>query len=368
MITIRDLHKEYVMDKNKGNIFKALKGIQYEIPSGSFFTMLGPSGCGKTTTLRSLAGLDRPTKGEIRFGERIVYSSEKNIFIPPEQRALGMVFQSYAIWPHMTVAQNVAYPLEAKKMAKAEITRKVEEALEKVGLGGYGGKLAPNLSGGQQQRVALARALVSEPELLLLDEPLSNLDAKLREQMRHELKQLQKQLGLTTVYVTHDQEEALALSDTIALMFEGEIVELGLPYELYLHPNKRFTANFIGNSNFVQSRKVADAGSEGKMVVENEFGRFAAKDFSEQSADVFDLSFRPHNIALLSEPPLETLNTGKGRVKDLLFLGENIEFNLVAGDKLVRARMHPDRIPQEGQEVYFSLNPDRSIIYNIELK
>lgn len=361
MISIQDLRKEYTMDN--GNAFKALKGINYTITPGSFFTMLGPSGCGKTTTLRAIAGLDRPTGGEIYFGKKIVYSSVNKTFVPPEQRGLGMVFQSYAIWPHMTVAQNVAYPLENKKLSKSEIKQKVEDALEMVGLGGYGDKLAPNLSGGQQQRVALARALVSKPEVLLLDEPLSNLDVKLREQMRHELKNLQKQSGLTTVYVTHDQEEALALSDVIALMYEGEIVELGSPIELYQNPKRRFTAHFIGNSNFVKSKKIASSDSDGRVVVENEFGRFAAKDYSGNAAEFCELSFRQHNVRLLEEKPEGTLNVGKGRVMDVLFLGENVEFYLTAGDKKIRVRTHPIHMPVEGEEVCFSLQPEQSIVY-----
>lgn len=362
MIAIQDLKKEYLLDN--GTIFKALKGIEYTIQPGSFFTMLGPSGCGKTTTLRAIAGLDRPTGGEIRFGSQVVYSSAQNIFVPPEKRGLGMVFQSYAIWPHMTVAKNVAYPLESKKFSSKEIKQKVEEALEMVGLLGHGEKLAPNLSGGQQQRVALARALVSQPDFLLLDEPLSNLDAKLREQMRYELKRLQKQTGLTTVYVTHDQEEALAMSDIIVVMYEGEIVEIGTPLELYQNPKKRFTAHFIGNSNFVKSKKAGPAETDGHVVVDNEFGRFSAKDYTGNTDESCELSFRAHNIRLLPEKPDDHFNVGAGRVKDLIFLGENVEFSLHSGDKKIRIKTHPVHIPAEGSEVFFSLQAEQSIIYD----
>ncbi|MED1951800.1 ABC transporter ATP-binding protein [Brevibacillus centrosporus] len=365
MIEIDDLHKEYTLNADNNTVFKALKGISYKIETGTFFTMLGPSGCGKTTTLRSIAGLERPSKGQIRFKDQIVYSSARNLFVPPERRGLGMVFQSYAIWPHMTVAENVAYPLTNKKMTKAVLKNKVEEMLEKVGLGGYGDKLAPNLSGGQQQRVALARALVGEPEILLLDEPLSNLDAKLREQMRHELKHLQKQIGLTAVYVTHDQEEALAMSDVIALMYEGSIVEMGHPVDLYENPKRRFTASFIGISNFLPSVKHPRRSQE-YVCVENEFGRFLGKDHSTAAHDHCDLSFRPHNVRLLREQTEDRLNTGKGIVTDLLFLGESIEFYLVAGNKKIRVRTHESSLPREGEEMYFTIAPDKCIVFDAE--
>ncbi len=362
MITVRDLYKEYPPSEKNGTGFKALKGVSYTIKPGSFFTMLGPSGCGKTTTLRSIAGLEKPTGGEIYLGDQLVYSSNQNVFVPPEKRGIGMVFQSYAIWPHMTVAKNVSYPLENRKIAKQDIDKKVNKALEMVGLGKFKDKLAPNLSGGQQQRVALARAMVSEPEVLLLDEPLSNLDAKLREQMRHELKNIQKQTGLTAVYVTHDQEEALALSDVVVLMLDGEIVEMGHPFDLYQDPKKRFTASFIGVSNFVESKR--SGGSSDSVLAENEFGRFQAKDYSDQADQIVDLSFRPHNIQLYRDKPDQELNTGKGRVSDLVFLGETIEFHLVAGEKKIRLRTHPTFLPNEGEEIYFSIDPKHCIVYS----
>src|SRR5579885_3417366 len=217
MITVRGLVKRFETKEATRNV---VNGLEFEIPEGKLFTLLGPSGCGKTTTLRMIAGLERPSDGEILLDGKVVYSRSQNVFVPANKRPIGMVFQSYAIWPHMTVFENVAFPLRVSKqrIPRSEISRRVEEALALVQLAGYGGRMATQLSGGQQQRLALARALVREPKLLLLDEPLSNLDAKLREHMRAELREIQRRLGVTTIYVTHDQAEAMALRNRIALM------------------------------------------------------------------------------------------------------------------------------------------------------
>src|SRR5947208_4239144 len=205
----------------------AVDGVNFAVQRGEIFTLLGPSGCGKTTTLRLVAGLEEPDGGEIYIDGKIVAAPQRGVFLPPEKRQLGMVFQSYAIWPHLTVFENVAFPLRVRRESTELIRQRVDHTLESVGLGGFADRGATQLSGGQQQRVALARALVYEPAVLLLDEPLSNLDAKLREQMRFELRALHESLNITTVYVTHDQEEALALSDRIGLMHEGTLLEVG---------------------------------------------------------------------------------------------------------------------------------------------
>ena len=274
MIRIKDLVKSF--QGAKGEV-RALRGVSFEVDKGQLFTLLGPSGCGKTTTLRCIAGLERPPSGEIWVGDRAVFSASNRIFVPPEQRRIGMVFQSYAIWPHMTVFQNVAYPL-ANTMSRKELGGRVEQILERLSLSGLADRLAPNLSGGQQQRVALARALVAQPEVLLLDEPLSNLDAKLREQMRFELKTLHESLNITTVYVTHDQEEALALSDQIGLMDEGVLLEVGVPTDLYLHPAHRITADFLGTANFVPAQVKRSGNQPGdEMLVESPLGAFVAR-------------------------------------------------------------------------------------------
>ena len=226
--------------------FTALNGVDLDIKPGEFFTLLGPSGCGKTTLLRMIAGFNTVDGGEIYFDDRLINRVEAH------KRDIGMVFQNYAIFPHLTVAENVAYGLKAKKVPKGEIARRVEEALDLVQIGKLKDRKPNELSGGQQQRVALARAFVIEPSVLLMDEPLSNLDAKLRVQMRTVIKKLQRRLGITTIYVTHDQEEALAISDRIAVMKEGNIMQVGSPEEIYKHPENTFVAGFIGVSNFVE--------------------------------------------------------------------------------------------------------------------
>lgn len=363
MIKVKQLLKEYESKENKETVL-ALKGVSFEIKTGTIFTLLGPSGCGKTTTLRSIAGLERPNGGQIQIGDKIVFNGSKNYFVTADKRGLGMVFQSYAIWPHMTVGQNVAYPLENKKLPKNEIVEKVRASLKKVGLEDYMNRLAPNLSGGQQQRIALARALVAEPEVLLLDEPLSNLDAKLREQMRIELKHIQQEFGLTTVYVTHDQEEALALSDQIALMKDGEIVELGEPFELYDRPKNRFTASFIGHSNFIESEIVAT--DKDRAVVQNSFGRFHATSRLKENSPIVDLFFRPHYVSLHCKKPDQELNVGEGIITDIIFLGEMIEVYIQSGEDTILVRTHPSFIPQAGERIFFTLQPDKSFVFHIE--
>ena len=249
MLSVRSLYTEYANER--GAAVKAAQDVSFEVPEGKLFTLLGPSGCGKTTTLRSIAGLEKPTAGEIEVAGRLVYSSSKGIFVAPNKRNFGMVFQSYAIWPHMNVFQNVAFPLEVRRLPKKEIRDKVMRVLQAVALDELVDRDATKLSGGQQQRLALARALVMEPQLLLLDEPLSNLDAKLRDRMRFELKRLQRDLNLTTVYVTHDQSEALALSHEIAVMNEGRVVQVGTPRQIYEQPTDKFVADFVGSTNFI---------------------------------------------------------------------------------------------------------------------
>ncbi len=250
MLTVEGLRKSFVTDR--GDV-RAVQDVSFTVEEGRFYTLLGPSGCGKTTTLRCIAGLERPEGGRIEIAGRVV--SDGRTFVPPHERSIGMVFQSYAIWPHMNVFENVAYPLRVAKPhpSKAELKRLVEEALVVVGLEGLEERPAPQLSGGQQQRLAVARALVRQPKLLLLDEPLSNLDAKLRERMRIELRELQRRLRITTVYVTHDQVEALFLSHRIAVMRDGNIVQEGGPRDIYTSPSSGFVADFVGIGTFVRA-------------------------------------------------------------------------------------------------------------------
>src|SRR5215210_3399793 len=240
---------------------KAIDNVSLTIQPGELVSFLGPSGCGKTTTLNCIAGLEHPDQGVIRVGDFVMTDGTRNIFLQPEERGLGMVFQSYALWPHMTVDNNVGFGLRLAKVPGAEIKRRVNDILELVGLGGMGGRYPFQLSGGQQQRVALARAVVAEPRVLLLDEPLSNLDAKVREQARFWLRELQQRLGITTVYVTHDQGEALAISDLVAVMSNGHLLQYAPPQEIYRRPATRFVADFIGQTSFL-SAMVEEVGED----------------------------------------------------------------------------------------------------------
>ena len=363
MIKVKDLQKSFAGAKGE---VRALRGVSFEVGKGELFTLLGPSGCGKTTTLRCIAGLEQPLSGEIFIDERAVSSAAGGVFIAPERRHIGMVFQSYAIWPHMTVFQNVAYPL-AKEAGRGETKERVARILERLSLGSLADRLAPNLSGGQQQRVALARALVARPQVLLLDEPLSNLDAKLREQMRLELKALQEALGITTVYVTHDQEEALALSDRIGLMHEGALLEVGAPPELYLRPAHRVTADFLGTANFVTGT-VERSGDRpwDEMILATPIGKFIARRSVEWQPGVApQLFFRPECVDLLDDnaPASSAPNHGEGVVERVTFLGNSADMVMRCKDVSIRVRSHPTRTPTVGRQVRFFIAPAACIVF-----
>jgi iron(III) transport system ATP-binding protein len=360
---VKDLVKTF--QGSKGEVH-ALRGVSFEVGKGQLFTLLGPSGCGKTTTLRCVAGLEQPASGEILVGGRPVFSAFNGTFVPPEQRRIGMVFQSYAIWPHMTVFQNVAYAL-GNALSRKELADRVGKILERLGLGGLSDRLAPNLSGGQQQRVALARALVAQPEVLLLDEPLSNLDAKLREQMRFELKALHESLNITTVYVTHDQEEALALSDRIGLMHEGELLEVGAPADLYLRPAHRITADFLGAANFVPARiKTSGKQAGDEMLLESALGAFVARRSVEWREGMPALLFfRPEYVELCEEhnPSNNGTNTGSGTVERATFLGNSADIVIRCGEVALRVRAHPSRAPAPGAAVRYTVAPEACIVF-----
>ena len=361
MLKVTALFTEYPNDR--GQIVKAAQDVTFEVPEGKLFTLLGPSGCGKTTTLRSIAGLEKPRSGEIAVDDRVVYSSTKNIFIAPNKRTFGMVFQSYAIWPHMDVFQNAAFPLEVgtKKYSKKEIREKVMRVLTAVDLEHLADREATKLSGGQQQRLALARALVMEPALLLLDEPLSNLDAKLRERMRFELKRLQRELKITTVYVTHDQSEALALSHQIAVMSDGRIMQIGSPRDIYERPRNKFVADFVGTTNFLEAQITAVEAEPGRYVVESPIGKLAAS-----SADVLRvgdkvvLSLRPEDVEL-ADCAFEGANTFEAVVDAKVFLGEHVEFQVKMGDRILLAKAHPSLRTVPGEKIYFRINADKCV-------
>ena len=310
-VSIRQLTKQFGTNT-------VLKGIDLEIPPGQLVVLLGPSGCGKTTLLRTIAGISDPSSGGIWLGERRIDE------VPPEKRNFGLVFQTYALFPHLTVARNVSFGLEMRRVEKSEMARRVAAALEIVGLGDYAGRLPRQLSGGQQQRVALARAIVIEPDVLLFDEPLSNLDAKLRDSLREDLRALQQKLGITSVYVTHDQSEAMALGDEIVVMKDGEIIERGAPIELYRRPTYRFTAEFLGMTNVVESELEGDTcrlpwGDE--RPIENPGAR-----------DVEGVAIRPEDLLI---EPVEA--DEHGTIEQSMFMGAATHYWVKAAGRTFRS-------------------------------
>ena len=342
---------------------RAVDGLSFGVPRGRLLTLLGPSGCGKTTTLMCVAGLHRPDAGEIRVGEVPYTSVAGRVFLPPERRDIGMVFQSYAIWPHMTVAQNVAYPLEIRKVDRAEIESRVAEVLRLVGLHAMAGKLATQLSGGQQQRAALARAIVFRPRLLLFDEPLSNLDLKLREQMRVELKRIQHEVGITSVYVTHDQAEALVMSDEIVVMSNGRIQQQGGPRDIYARPANRYVSSFIGVANLLPGRVVCvTAPGRGEIEVGEGVGRVRLPcrlgEGVEEGAPAV-LSVRPENVEDVREPGGEPRL--EGEVLQTIFLGNCLDCRVRWGDFEWKVLAHPRERLRPGERVYLRLDPEHSL-------
>ncbi len=330
---------------------RVLNGVEVEIGDGEFFFLLGPSGCGKTTLLRSIAGFVEPSAGRIRFGERSMTG------VPPAKRDCGMVFQNYALWPHMTVFQNVAFGLDVRKVEKVEKERRVRQALALVQMEKFAERPPNRLSGGQQQRVALARALVVDPQVLLLDEPLSNLDAALRVELRGEIRDIQRRTGRTAVYVTHDRAEALALADRIAVLRDGRIEQLGTPEDLYERPVNPFVAGFVGDANRIEGRA---AGAEaGGVVVEGPFGRVAARATGGAVAageDAF-LVVRPERVRLVAggdASPRDDVNVLPGTVERRTFLGEMVQYDvrLAGGTSLKTLSIGFGRMLEEGQVVH----------------
>jgi iron(III) transport system ATP-binding protein len=305
----------------------AVDDLSLVIEKGEMLVLLGPSGCGKTTTMRSLVGLQQPDSGRIMLGERVVFDSATNTNVPVNARNVGMVFQSYAIWPHMTVAQNIAFPLRMQKRSKADIAQRVASALDTVGLTGLGDRGASMLSGGQMQRVALARSFVMEPAMLLLDEPLSNLDAKLREKLRFELRELQQRLQMTAVYVTHDQTEALALADRIAIMQDGVIRQLGSPDELYERPASTFVADFLGVDN-IFSAVVTSRGRGGCSIRLDAWDGTIDVDGDAGPGDSTNLCIRPEDIQLVPRTGSAAVNALPARVISRSYLGDRIRYHV----------------------------------------
>lgn len=352
MIRIEDLRVTFRTDH--GDVH-AVKGVNIEVAEGEFYTLLGPSGCGKTTTLRCLAGLERPTAGRILFNGEAVFDSAKAVTVPTHLRDISMVFQSYAIWPHLTVFENVAFPLREMRprVDDKEIRDRVSRALERVQLSGYDSRPAPFLSGGQQQRLALARAICRESPIILLDEPLSNLDAKLRAETRLELRSLVKRLGMTAVYVTHDQTEALTMADRVAVMQAGELVQESPPREIYQKPRSRFVAQFIGQINFL------DGTISGPGVVETPAGklRFDHAETFETGTN-HTVAIRPENLQRVVDgvPPEGNILTGV--VEDIVFLGSVLECALKVGEGSLTMQLHPSNELELGTSVEFFVRPE----------
>ena len=331
-----------------------IRNASFSLENGTFFTLLGPSGCGKTTTLRCLAGLETPDRGRVAVEGDVLFDSAAGVNVPMNRREVGMVFQSYAIWPHMTVAENVAFPLTVAKdrrYSRSEVEAAVDQALRTVDLAGFQSRPATRLSGGQQQRVALARSIVKTPRLLLLDEPLSNLDAQLREEMRVELKRLQRQIGITTVYVTHDQAEALTLSDRIAVIDQANVIQTGTPKEIYFRPANDFVARFVGSTNLLDGKVVRIDGDTADVEVAQGCTLACLKTGAMQSGDRVAVSIRPEAIRLSAAEPGAGGNRLSGRVRHVAFLGDACRVDVLVGESLLQAKAAPDFAAPDDLEV-----------------
>src|SRR5437764_9963375 len=340
-----------------GNV-AAVRGVSFRVQPGEQLTLLGPSGCGKTTTLRAIAGLERPSAGAIHIGGATMYASAAGINIPAEKRGLSMVFQSYAIWPHMSVFDNVAYGLRVRRRPEAEVVTRVREALDLVQLGELDDRSASKLSGGQQQRVALARAFVFSPSVLLFDEPLSNLDAKLRAEMRVELKELQRRLDITSVYVTHDLEEALAISDRIVVMRDGVIEQIGSPAEIYDRPRNTFVADFVGSANLIRGRRRTDLERDGLVVIQTHGGALVHGTAPGRAAgDEVLMAIRTVRLRLERARPATPFNVWPARIRQRVFQGDFTQYHVDWDGRVLIVRVAAPDPLAEGDEVFVSADP-----------
>ncbi|HEY6257857.1 MAG TPA: ABC transporter ATP-binding protein [Xanthobacteraceae bacterium] len=362
MIEVAGLRKSFA---GSGQAVAAVAGIDFAIKAGEMVTLLGPSGCGKTTTLRCLAGLEHPDDGRIVIGGQTMADAAAGTFVPPQRRNLGMVFQSYAIWPHMSVLENVAYALEGRGIRKAERAKRAMEALALVQLSALAERPAPWLSGGQQQRVAIAHAMVGRPQALLFDEPLSNLDAKLRIEMRNELRRIQRETGLTAIYVTHDQAEALAISDEIIVMKDGRIVERGRPVDIYRRPRHVFTAEFLGSTNLVAGTVAGvDAG---RLAVTTALGRILGIDPTgtlAKGAKVM-VSIRPEDLSTQTSAA-DTINRFEGRMIFAAFAGATVEAELHCGETRIACLLDRDADLTPGRTATLWAKPEACLVLPAE--
>ena len=341
----------------------AVRDLSLEIGDREFVTLLGPSGCGKTTLLRLIAGFMTPDAGSIRVGARML--STPTAVVPPERRGMGMVFQNYAVWPHKTVYQNVAFGLEVRKVSRGDAQARVARVLELVNLAGLEGRYPSELSGGQQQRVALARSLVVEPDILLLDEPLSNLDAKLRERMRWELKELQRRTGITFVYVTHDQSEAMALSDRIAVMHGGEIMQLGAPRLVYTRPANKTVADFMGLVNLLPAQVVTFAGDDSVVAVGGEHPIAVALPPGTVAGQTVQVAVRPESVRLIPLSAAGTPGVVPGKIAEVTFLGNIIDCYVTLDDGTrIRAQVDSGRVLEVGQAVGVEFDSRQASVFS----
>ena len=350
MISIRKLRKSF---KAQQGLVNALRDIELEVSEGDFCVLLGPSGCGKTTTLRCVAGLEKPDGGEIEIGGRLVNSPASRVYVPAEKRDIGMVFQSYAIWPHMNVFQNVAFPLTQgqKRVAKSLVADRVRTALKRVQLDGLEDRPATDLSGGQQQRVAMARAMVTDAKVLLMDEPLSNLDARLREQMRVELRKITKSIGVTTLYVTHDQAEALSLGDKVCVMNLGEILQIASPHDVYAKPANLFVAQFVGEMNFVKGAVT------GPGKIESPLGVIEVPIPNVNTGASVTLAIRPEHVEVSPSKNHAAATTGK--VASRNYLGDAALLEVEVNGVILLAKLAGDTPLTVGQNAAVELPAHR---------
>jgi ABC-type Fe3+/spermidine/putrescine transport system ATPase subunit len=361
-VSVRGLVKEF-----GGNAAPAVDDVSFDVEDGELLVLLGPSGCGKTTTLRMIAGLEEPDAGEVWLGSALVSSADRNLFVPTEKRNIGMVFQSYAIWPHMTVFDNVAYPLRVRHAPRKLIQDRVSQTLELLGLAGLESRPATQLSGGQQQRVALARALVFEPRILLLDEPLSNLDAKLRVHMRSELKHLQQATGITSIFVTHDQAESMALADRIVVMNRGHIEQVGSPADVYERPRTRFVNDFVGSMNALQG-VVSDV--DGSRVTlrcgEHQVRGQLAADLRLARGDAATATMRPEKLSIVpdaeTESRLVATNQWEARVVGAVYYGDHREYQVEIADQPVTLTTPANVDVARGSRVFVTCDPSEVVV------
>jgi len=347
------------LSKNFGKV-KAVQEVSFEATEGRVLSLLGPSGCGKTTMLRCIAGFENPDRGEIYLDDRKITS------IPPEKRGIGMVFQNYALWPHMTVYGNLAFGLQIRKVPKDEINKKIKKVLGMVQLEGYENRYPRQMSGGQQQRIAMARALIFEPGIMLLDEPLSNLDAQLREEMRFEFIELQKKLGITAIYVTHDQAEALVISDKILILDQGKMIQFGTPKEIYSNPKNKFVAGFIAVTSFINGRIDSFTEEKKKVIVKTDDGLVIhGFNNSFDMGQKVSVAMRMNVIKFIQDEnksDKNTVNIFKGKIIQSSYLGNIIDYKIKVGNWEVRTNSDAKYNFKAGEEVTFYLSPEDIVV------